>query len=406
MLSAETIQIIKSTAPILATRGTEITTHFYKKMFAAHPELLNIFNHGNQRKGKQQAALANAVYAAAANIDNLESILPVVKQIAHKHRSLGVTADQYPIVGENLLAAIKDVLGDAATPAIMSAWEEAYGLLAKVFISVEQDMYDAAAGQPGGWRDFRRFKVQRKVTESDVISSFYLVPADGGPIADFQPGQYVSVKLIIPGEQYTHIRQYSLSDASGKGYYRLTIKREDALEDREEGVVSSFLHNSIAEGDELLLSAPAGEFVLEPKEDTQVVLLSGGVGITPMLSMLNSTVQAQPQRPVTFIHAAINSSHHAMRDEVEAVVAKSQNARAYFVYERPTDIDIKNQAFHHSGYINLEWLKKVVPSKDADFYFCGPLPFMKAMYRALKSWGVMPERMRYELFGPAESLEN
>ncbi len=406
MLSAHTIGIIKSTAPVLETMGTEITKNFYTKLFTSHPELLNIFNHANQRKGKQQAALANAVYAAAANIDNLPAILPVVKQIAYKHRSLGVKPEQYPIVGENLLAAMKEVLGDAATPEILGAWAEAYGVIADVFISVETEMYEEVASQPGGWKDFRNFTVDRKVKESDVITSFYLVPEDKGALADYLPGQYISIKLKIPGEEYTHIRQYSLSDSSGKGYYRLSIKREDALKDYEQGIVSNYLHAHINEGDTLALAAPGGDFHLDTTSNTPVVLLSGGVGLTPLVSMLNTVVEKQPTRKVTFIHAAISGTHHALRGEVEETVAKSDNAHAYFVYECPTDSDTQSQCFHHQGYINLEWLQSVITNSEAEFYCCGPLPFMKAMYRALNTWGVPSERLHYEVFGPAENLES
>ncbi len=346
------------------------------------------------------------MYAAAANIDNLPPILPVVKQIAYKHRSLGVKPEQYPIVGENLLSAMKEVLGDAAAPEILGAWAEAYGVIADVFISVETEMYDAAASQTGGWKDFRNFTVARKVKESDVITSFYLVPEDEGLLADYFPGQYISVKLCIPGEKYTHIRQYSLSDASGKGYYRLSIKREDAVKNQEQGVVSNYLHAHINVGDVLALSAPGGDFVLDTNSGNPVVLLSGGVGLTPMVSMFNTVVETQPERQVTFIHAAISGTHHALREEIKQSAAKSENAQVYFVYECPTDTDTQTKCFHHQGYINLEWLQNVLPRNDAEFYCCGPLPFMKAVHRALKAWSVPPERLHYDVFGPAESLED
>ncbi|MGZ4134492.1 MAG: globin domain-containing protein, partial [Tumebacillaceae bacterium] len=138
MLSPKTIEIIKSTVPVLEVHGTAITKRFYQMLFTNHPELLNIFNHANQAQGRQQNALAGAVYAAAANIDNLAAIIPVVKQIGHKHRSLGILPEHYPIVGETLLAAIKDVLGDAATDEIINAWAEAYGVIAGAFIGIEK----------------------------------------------------------------------------------------------------------------------------------------------------------------------------------------------------------------------------------------------------------------------------
>ena len=190
MLSEQTIQVIKSTVPVLEIHGTAITRRFYDRLFTSHPELLNIFNHANQQQGKQQMALANAVYAAAVHIDKLAAILPVVKQIAHKHRSLGIKPEHYPIVGEHLLGAIKDILGDAATEEILQAWAEAYGVIADAFISIEAEMYEESEKQQGGWADFRAFRVDKKVKESDVITSIYLVPEDGKPIANFEPGQY------------------------------------------------------------------------------------------------------------------------------------------------------------------------------------------------------------------------
>ncbi|MDG0794979.1 NO-inducible flavohemoprotein [Cohnella ginsengisoli] len=405
MLSSRTIEIIKSTVPVLEQHGTAITKRFYQTMFAAHPELLNLFNHANQSQGRQQTALANVVYAAALHIDKLESILPVVKQIAHKHRSLGVTADQYPIVGKYLLGAIKDVLGDAATDDILQAWAEAYGIIAKVFIGVEEGMYEEAEKQDGGWAGFRAFRVARKAAESDVVTSFYLVPADGGAVASFEPGQYISVRLDIPGETNTHIRQYSLSDAPGKPYYRISVKREDALPGKPAGKVSSYLHAQVGEGDVLHLSAPAGEFVLDRADTRPLVLISGGVGLTPMVSMLKAAAAAQPDREIAFIHAARSGDAHALRQEAEEVAASNARVSAHWCYSRPSASDRETGAFHKEGYVDLSWLQQVVPTTEASFYFCGPTPFMKTVYAALRAWGIEEERIRFEFFGPSGSLQ-
>ncbi len=399
LLNSNTIQIIKSTVPVLEKHGEAITTRFYQLMFGNHPELLNIFNHANQKQGRQQRALAGTVYAAAQYIDNLEAILPVVKQIAHKHRSLGIKAEHYPIVGKHLLMAIKDVLGAAATEEIINAWAEAYGVIADAFISVEAEMYDEASSQKGGWDGFRSFYVDRKVKESDVITSFYLKPADNKEIADFQPGQYISIKLEIDGEEYTHIRQYSLSDSPGKDYYRISVKRE-AGTPNPDGVVSNYLHNTVTEGEILLVSAPAGDFVLDTQKDTPIVLLSGGVGLTPMLSMLKTVVEVQPERSVTFIHAAANGDVHALRAEVESL-----NVNTFFFYDSPTEEDRKNNRFDVEGYVTQEWLERNLTTPEADFYFCGPLPFMKTINRSLKDLGVEEERIHFEFFGPKDSLE-
>lgn len=406
MLSKETIRIIKSTVPVLEIHGVNITKRFYQLLFLNHPELLHIFNHANQKQERQQTALANAVYAAAMHIDHLPAILPAVKQIAHKHRSIGIQAEHYPIVGKYLLVAIQDVLGEAATEEIIAAWSEAYKVIADVFIGMEAGMYEQSARQAGGWEGYRDFVVKRKVKESDVISSFYLVPRDGGPLAGFEPGQYVSVKLEIPGEEYTQIRQYSLSDAPGKPYYRISVKREEGHPDRPAGKVSVYLHRQVKEGDILRLSAPGGAFTLNREDPRPVVLISGGVGITPMMSMLNTLADTDPQRPVIFIHTAVNGNMHAMREEVKSLLPKLPHLSVYFCYTRPTDSDKTARVHHHEGYLNLPWMKTVIPTTDAQFYFCGPVSLMKTVYRALKTWGIPAADMHYEFFGPAGSLDD
>ncbi|MBO7748920.1 NO-inducible flavohemoprotein [Paenibacillus sp. MWE-103] len=405
MLKQETIDIIKSTVPVLEVHGTAITKRFYQRLFEAHPELLNIFNHANQKQGRQQTALANAVYAAAANIDKLEAILPVVKGIAHKHRSLGVKPEHYPIVGEHLLGAIKEVLGDAATDDIIGAWAEAYGVIAGAFIGVEAEMYKQAETQPGGWEGFRPFRVSRKERESEVITSFYLVPADGGAIAAFEPGQYVSVKLDIPGEDRTHIRQYSLSGSPGAGHYRISVKRENTVPGLPAGRVSVYLHEEIQEGDVLPLSAPAGDFTLDQGDSRPVVLISGGVGLTPMVSMLRTLAETQPERKVTFIHAARHGGMHALRDEVEQIVGEHPAFSAHWVYGTPTDKDREAGVFHKEGYLDLAFLQQTVGTTDAGFYFCGPTPFMRTVNQALKEWGIAAEDIHFEFFGPAGALD-
>ncbi|SDW97085.1 NO-inducible flavohemoprotein [Paenibacillus sp. CF384] len=405
MLSKQTIDIIKSTVPVLEVHGTTITKRFYHLLFTAHPELLHMFNHANQTKGRQQTALANAVYAAALHIDKLEMILPVVKQIAHKHRSLGVKAEHYPIVGQMLLTAIKDVLGEAATEEILNAWAEAYGIIANVFIETEAEMYKQAEQQNGGWADYRAFRVHRKVRESDVITSFYLVAEDGGQLPAFEPGQYVSVKLQVPGETYTHIRQYSLSDAPGKPYYRISVKREEAFPDKPEGKVSMYLHEQVNQGDVLQLSAPAGHFTLDVADTRPVVLISGGVGLTPLVSMLSTLTDSYSDRPVTFIHAAQNANVHALRSEVEEIASRAPQVSLYWCYNKPTEDDRAAKAYHKEGYIDLPWLQDVLSTKDASFYFCGPEPFMRMVYGLLKEWGVPTADIHYEFFGTGGSLE-
>lgn len=404
-LDTKTIEIIKSTVPVLAQHGEAITKRFYEMMFTNHPELLNIFNHANQKQGRQPKALANTVYAAAAYIDNLEAILPVVRQIAHKHRSLQVKAEHYPIVGKHLLLAIKDVLSDAATDDIIDAWGKAYGVIADVFIQVEKEMYEETVSQSGGWNDFRDFTVAKKVNESEVITSFYLQPKDGKGIPTFTPGQYISIRVKIAGEEYTYIRQYSLSDSPEKEYYRISVKKETSSSEHiPNGKVSTYLHDSIQEGDTLEVTAPAGDFVLDVESTEPVVFLSGGVGITPMISMLNTIATQQPNRKVTFIHAAINGTTHAMHEHVKELSNQSENIEYYLCYEKPTEKDLLNKEYTKEGYMDLPWIDSIVKDKNASFYFCGPIPFMKTVNNTLKELGISSDKIYFEFFGPADQL--
>lgn len=391
MLSQETINIIKSTVPVLEEHGKTITTTFYKNMFEAHPELLNVFNHVNQSQGRQQTALANTVYAAAANIDNLEAILPAVIQIAHKHKSLGITEDQYPIVGYHLLGAIKEVLGDAATPEIIEAWGEAYGVIADVFIGIEKDMYEQAEEVDGGWRMFKDFTITEKVVESDVITSFYLKPVDGQHLPSYQPGQYITVRLNIPGEEYTLNRQYSLSQAETGDLYRISVKREDEFDPI--GKVSTYLHNSVDTGDTIEVSVPAGHFYLDVENTTPVTLISGGVGVTPMMSMFETIAKMSPERPVAFLHSARTRKHQAFDVRLKELNASLANSVYKTIYSEEGD-----------GFITQEFLAENV-LEGSDIYVCGPTPFMKAILSSLYQLGFPEDKVHFEFFGPAEKLE-
>lgn len=390
MLSQKSIDIVKSTAPVLADHGVAITTVFYKNLFATHPELLNIFNHVNQKQGRQQTALANTVYAAATHIDNLGVLLPAVKQIAQKHRSLGIKPEQYPIVGEHLLGAIKEVLGDAATDDIIQAWAEAYGVIADVFIQVEKDMYKEAEEQENGFREFKNFKIVDKVSESDIITSFYLQPEDGSGVPIFKPGQYITVRLTIPGEKYLLNRQYSLSQAPNQNTFRISVKKESQM--NPNGKVSVYLHENAQIGDLIEVSAPAGDFYLDVESPRPVTLISGGVGITPMMSMLDTIAKVSPTRPVAFLHSARNKTVHAFDDNVRKIMSTMEDTTYLALYSDDKHI------------ITKEILAENV-LKTSDVYVCGPVPFMKAMIQSLYELGFAEDRVHFEFFGPAVSLD-
>ncbi|MDM5219797.1 NO-inducible flavohemoprotein [Peribacillus sp. NJ11] len=403
MLDAKTIEIVQSTAPVLKEHSKPIGKRFYELLFSKAPDLYNLFNQTNQKRGIQQEALGYAVYAAGEHITNLEAIKPVIKRVTEKHRAIGVKPEQYPVVGETLLQAVKDVLGDAATDEIIEAWGKAYGYIADAFIDIEKNLYEETEHQPGGWEGYRSFNIDKKIKESDVVTSFYLKPTDGKPIASYHAGQYLTLKAKIPGEKYTHIRHYSLSDSPGKDYYRISVKREDAHGDAPAGIVSNYLHRQLQVGDTLQFSAPAGDFELD-NTDLPVVLISGGIGITPLLSMLNTIIEKQPQRQVTFIHATSNSQTHAFKDHLPQIVNEHQHIKSFVVYGAPTEADRTSGHFDKEGYVGLDFLQSIVPSKEANFYFCGPIPFMEAINEALNKWSVSKDRIHYEVFSPLAIL--
>lgn len=391
MFSPATIALIKATVPVLQQHGEAITSHFYQLMLREHPELKAFFNEAHQVQGTQARALAGAVIAYAANIDRLEALAGALPRIIQKHVALGVQAEHYPIVGQCLLRAIKDVLGDAATDDIIAAWGEAYGALARLLIDAEEQVYQANAAKTGGWRGTRAFKVARKVAESELITSFYLEPMDGGPLPAFQPGQYLTLVAHVRGQEAR--RNYSLSDAPGKPWLRISVKREPS------GLVSNWLHDEVQVGQELAVQAPSGDFVLGDASTRPLVLVTGGVGITPAMSMLEAT--AASGRPIHFIHAALHGGVHAFRDRVDELSSLHGNVRTTYVYDQPR----QEEHAHTAGRVNQDLLAMHLPEdRDVDFYFIGPKPFMQDVNRMGRALGVPTDRLRYEFFGPLESI--
>ena len=406
MLSEHTIQVVKSTAPAVAMHAETITQKFYRRMFSEDPQTQAYFNQAHQFSGGQQKALAGAICAYAANIDQLDALGPAVELIAQKHCSLGIQAEHYPVVGKHLLATIKDVLGPAATDEILAAWGEAYAFLADILIQRERAIYNEQASLPGGWNGYREFVVDRKVVESDVVTSIYLKPADSRPVPTFQPGQYITVKINHPTVS-TSPRNYSLSDCPGNDHYRISVKREAGLTDNAPvGVVSNYLHDSVNVGDSLAIGPPCGEFVLDAnrKPARTIVFLSGGIGITPVLSMFKALAHHQPDAKVHFIHAARNSCVHAMRDEVRAIVDAHPNFELHVRYDAPLPNDIAHGHCDSVGLVDLSFLQSIVTDLDADFYFCGPKPFMASVYQGLTQLGADESRIHFEFFGPRDDI--
>jgi nitric oxide dioxygenase len=395
MLTDSQLAIVKATVPVLQQHGEAITRVFYKNLFAAHPELKNVFNMANQIKGDQPRALATAVLAYAANIDQLQNLGPAVAKIAHKHCSLDIAAEHYPIVGFHLLEAIGQVLGDAVTPEIVDAWTAAYGQLAEIMISIERSMYDEDAAK--GWESFKPFRVVKKERESAVITSFTLEPVDGKPLPLHKAGQYLSVKIQGAGE-YVEMRQYTVSCAPNDKQYRISVKRE------AQGLVSNHLHDNVAEGDEVMIHVPHGDFFLDETSTRPVALFSGGVGITPMLAILERLVAIGSPRSVLFVHAAIDGSVHAFGDRLREIASANPHVESVVLYESPREQDIRGVHYDLAGRVGVETLDGRLTT-EAECYFCGPRGFMEAVNATLAEMGIPADRRRYEVFGPDITLE-
>jgi len=390
MISEASRPYIDASVPVLREHGLAITSLFYANMLGAHPELTRIFNMGNQARGAQQQSLASAVFAYAANIGTPEALGPVVERIVHKHVSVGIRAEHYPIVGKHLLEAIAATLGDAATPALLDAWKEAYTSLAKLLIAAEAELYSTAGIEPGATRPMR---VTDVVRESANVLSIRFEPADGKPLAEFRPGQYVSVAVDLPDGRH-QLRQYSLSDRPGIGSYRISVKREDALSESPAGEISNWLHANVQAGSILQVSHPFGEFTPDTESGQPVVLLSAGVGITPMVSALKRIAAVNPQRRVIFAHAARDPGHHALHAEVDALKVAMPNLSVVTFYE-----DVQGAPDAIEGRMDVARLP-AWPHEDAEVYLCGPHKFMQAQWLALINAGVPVARLHREVFGP------
>ncbi|KAK1776215.1 globin-like protein [Copromyces sp. CBS 386.78] len=410
------ISIVKSTAPVLKQHGEAIATVFYHNLITENPSLKNIFSLTSQSTGAQPRALAHAVLAYATYIDNLAALSHAVARIAHKHVSLQVEPAQYAIVGQYLIQAIGQVLGDAATPDIVDAWTAAYGVLADVFIGTEGKMYEENE-KKDHWKGWRKFRIARKVEESQNISSFYLKPVDGETLPTYLPGQYVSVQVLVPKLGHLQSRQYSLSEAPRQGgmeEYRISVKREEGAEGEAgvPGLISNFLHG-MQEGGEVEVSHPQGEFYVDPadasKEGVPVVLISVGVGATPLMAILKSLVQGDvKRRPVSWIHASRSSSTQPFGEEVRRIVKENPEQVSAHVFLKT--VAGTDQAGVHYDFADTRMdLSKLDGARDlhladkrTDYYICGPETFMVEIRKVLVGLGVERSKVHLELFATGD----
>ncbi|OIK29429.1 globin domain-containing protein [Streptomyces malaysiense] len=387
MLSEKSAATVRATLPAVGAAIEQITERFYARLFDAHPELLrDLFNRGNHASGAQKSALAGSVAAFAGYLVEHPDQRPdaMLSRIAHKHASLGVVPEQYPVVHEHLFAAIAEILGEAVTPEVAAAWTEVYWLMANALIAVEKRLYEESGGP--GLRDWE--VVGREEETADVVS-FLVRPTDGSPVRDFRAGQYVSVGVGL-ADGARQIRQYSLSGAPGGDVRRFSVKRVHGGT-TPDGEVSNRLHTHVRVGDVLQLSEPYGDLVLGDTAGRPLLLASAGIGVTPMVAMLAALAADGHDGPVTVVHGDRSPADHALRGEHRAYADKLADSAVAFFYERgagPGD---------RAGLVDLSGIG-IAPGTRA--YLCGPLPFMRALRGRLIARGVAPADIHYEVFGP------
>ncbi|WNM34679.1 globin domain-containing protein [Streptomyces sp. Li-HN-5-11] len=387
MLSEQSAATVRATLPAVGAAIGEITERFYAGLFAAHPELLrDLFNRGNQAAGTQKQALAGSIAAFATHLLERPEQRPdaMLGRIAHKHASLGIAPEQYEVVHRHLFAAIADVLGEAVTPEVAAAWDEVYWLMANALVAIEKRLYEQSGS--AGWREW---EVVERIAETADVVSFRLRPVDGGPVADFRAGQYVSVRVEL-ADGARQIRQYSLSGAPGETVRQFSVKRVHGGA-TPDGEVSNHLHARVREGDVLQLSEPYGDLVLDGVDGAPVLLASAGIGVTPMIAMLAHLAADGHQAPVTVVHGDRSPAEHALRADHEAYAAKLPVAAVHFWYEQDAEEGT------HAGLVDLAGID--VP-EGTRAYLCGPLPFMRAVRSQLIDKGVAAADIHYEVFGP------
>ena len=381
MLSEKSRPIIEATLPIIAERINDITPDFYRRMFAARPDLMDgMFSRSSQLEGTQPKALAGSIAVFASYIVQNPDSYPdeVLSRVAHKHASLGLKEEEYPTVYKYLFEAIAANLGDLATPEIVEAWTEVYWLMGNALIKLEKGLYASQANDVM----FAPFKlVDRKETGENVVVLTF-EPADETPMTESKGGQYISI--VVPARDgLRQARQYTLLP-SEKNQRRIGVKLDP------NGEMTSILHE-LNIGDVVEISNPYGDLTLEGfgNPEAPLYLFSAGIGTTPMLSFLSELVEKGSQRPVTVVHADRSLDTWPLREELTELVNKLPNARLISF--------IEGEGGDFAGRVDVSKLDVL---SDANVYLCGPLPFMQGVRSALVEAGVPGKNINYEIFGP------
>lgn len=387
-------EIVRATLPAIAAAVDEITTVFYRTLFGNHPALLrDLFNRGNQAQGSQSRALAASIATFATYL--VDPALPhpsaMLARIGHKHASLGITADQYQVVHDNLFAAIVEVLGaDVVTAPVADAWDRVYWLMADALIDLEKQLYIEAGVQPG--QVFRTVTVTERSDDPAGVAVFRVRAVDpADELPGFLAGQYISVGVRLP-DGARQLRQYSLIEAGGDGTLAFAVKRVAATPGCPAGEVSTWLHERVATGDTLEISLPFGDLTIDPDATTPLVLISAGVGVTPMVGILEHLAARDPGRPVQVLHADRSADTHPLRTRVLALVDRLDRAEVAFWYAEEAD-------GAHRGRLDLS---AVALPGDAEIYVCGGDGFLDAVRAQLTAAGIPAQRVHIEQFTPTD----
>ena len=379
MLSSSSATVVAATLPAVRAAAVDITKRFYATMFADHPELLDLFNRGNQANGDQQRALAGAVIAYAQSLVDDVPVGPVLDRIAHKHASLGIRPEQYTLVGRYLLAAVAHTLGAAVTPEVEAAWDEVYWLFAVRLIAAETRLYQQNGVDPA--HPHTPWRVVGKYDEAHDAVSLLLAP-ESGAVPAHRPGQYVTVTVDLPGAG-RQARQYTISHGAGHSALRITVRPVPG------GLVSPFLAEQLSVGDTVDVSRPFGDLTLDA-EMSPLILVSAGIGSTPMAAMIEHLAVAQPLRPVVAVHAERDPGRHAFHGHMVRHGARLHSFEHLRYYEYEAGPGAR------SGLVRPD---EIPIAAGASAYLCGPLPFMRDVRASLLRRGMPADRIRFEVFG-------
>jgi ferredoxin-NADP reductase len=265
----------------------------------------------------------------------------------------------------------------------------------------------SSKGEPleeGRWHGFRQFRVDRLVKETELCTSVYLQPTDQKAICDFLPGQHLTLKFTLPGQPKPIVRCYSLSQGARKNEYRISVKAVQPPRDNPQvpaGLVSNFVNQQLKQGDLVDIKSPAGHFYLDTQSNKSVVLLAGGIGITPMAAMVDHILTHQPERQIILFYGSRFGADHAFKNYFAELQKQSPNLYVINAYSSPQPEDQLNVDYQVKGFVSIDLIKKLLPKKSYSFYMCGPPPFMDSIYNGLTEWGVPESQIHFEAFGPA-----